>query len=405
MQASTLYPVIFYPIEKGYIPSINNQTKTLFINAVYCPSWKEFIFPEQTIAIQPLKNYAKQINTQGYKVISDFTNHNCNIDEKNKQEEYDLVLAFLPKNTQEAQYIIAQSLLHLAPKGMFICAAENNAGGKRIKKWLKEIGIENVISESKNKAQIHCLIPDSFQKENLNQDKISFWLKQGDWQELSFSNTQHTFISKPGLFSWNKEDLGSKILLQNLMAEENSPDKNFTGKGADFGCGYGTLSYHILHKFPDIKELHLFDIDDRALKAAQKNLIGNNGGGNKDGDGDGDENGNRAKKEENIYFHWEDLTQPSKKAQKYNRYFDWIMMNPPFHQSKKTDIALGIECIKRASQCLKPLGRLYLVANAHLPYEEFLQSCFKKVYKNYEGQGFKVYTCETVAISNKSVER
>ena len=66
-------------------------------------------------------------------------------------------------------------------------------------------------------------------------------------------------------------------------------------------------------------------------------------------------------------------------------------MNPPFHNGKKTDCAIGNAFIETALQALRPGGQLFMVANNHLPYEEALADKFYECIKLHEGQGFKVF--------------
>ena len=85
-------------------------------------------------------------------------------------------------------------------------------------------------------------------------------------------------------------------------------------------------------------------------------------------------------------FAWEDLTT----ANAARRSLDFIVMNPPFHEGKLSKSALGLQFIETAAQSLKTGGQLWMVANAHLPYEEALQKNFKSCRKIFEGEGFKV---------------
>jgi 16S rRNA (guanine1207-N2)-methyltransferase len=53
-------------------------------------------------------------------------------------------------------------------------------------------------------------------------------------------------------------------------------------------------------------------------------------------------------------------------------------MNPPFHAGRAAEPAIGQGMILAACRALKPGGRLYLVANRHLPYEQVLAKEFRK---------------------------
>ena len=90
--------------------------------------------------------------------------------------------------------------------------------------------------------------------------------------------------------------------------------------------------------------------------------------------------------EKKVEFLWADLTQLQSLTP-----LDFIIMNPPFHQNKESDVAIGKAFIETAHASLKPSGRLFIVANAHLPYEQILCGAFSDVEKLHEGQGFKVF--------------
>ena len=56
-----------------------------------------------------------------------------------------------------------------------------------------------------------------------------------------------------------------------------------------------------------------------------------------------------------------------------------IGMNPPFHTGRASDPSLGRAFIASAARLLKPAGKLWMVANRHLPYESALTDHFRNV--------------------------
>jgi 16S rRNA (guanine1207-N2)-methyltransferase len=143
------------------------------------------------------------------------------------------------------------------------------------------------------------------------------------------------------------------------------------GTGADFGCGYGYLSREIAEAENGIKKLYAIDADYHALACCRKNL-------------------KPCEDKMSIEYLWADL---NKKPFEISN-LDWVIMNPPFHDGKKTDIAAGQNFIQSAAASLRKGGRLYMVANAHLPYENILRREFSDMEKIIEKQGFKVIFAE-----------
>lgn len=263
--------------------------------------------------------------------------------------DYDLALALLPKSQQEAEVQLASVLLRLKPGGMIVCAADNKAGGSRLEKTLTALGLSGVQSMSKHKARVCWAV-----RGDLDAARLQKIVDGGALQEVLGGQ----FVSQPGIFGWDKIDQGSAMLAAHLP-----PD--LKGAGADFGCGYGYLS-RMLVQMPKVKSLICADADHRAVQACQKNLEGT---------------------DKAVRFEWLDLaaqTLPFKNL-------DFIVMNPPFHEGKLTDSAIGVRFIINAAAALRAGGKLFMVANVHLPYEAILAQHFSSHTKLYEGVGFKIY--------------
>jgi 16S rRNA (guanine1207-N2)-methyltransferase len=84
-------------------------------------------------------------------------------------------------------------------------------------------------------------------------------------------------------------------------------------------------------------------------------------------------------------FHWHDVTSGLLGQ------YDVIVCNPPFHVQGRLDRPdIGRRFIAAAAQSLKPKGRLWLVANRHLPYEDALTGNFQRVRVVAQAHGFKI---------------
>ncbi len=332
---------LFYPFENGALSRPAAGQATLFLNADWHETLSQFNSGLLTLQ-QYFKPAAHTLHEHGFQVIST---------PQHSHPPYDLVLLHAPKNRAETQYLMACAAARLSNGGKLVCAAANDAGGSRLEKFMKELGFINIQSLSKNKSRVVW----GEKPADHDADVQRQWLEAGALQEIMHGQ----FLSQPGMFGWDKIDAGSALLTAHLP-------ETLPGAGADFGCGYGYLSAHILADCSGIESLVCIDADYRAIEAAQKNL---------------------ARFNVVHRYLWEDLTAPLPGLMD----LDWIVMNPPFHAGKIADSDIGVAFIKNAAASLRFGGTLYMVANAQLPYEQTLGSLFKTVEKKFEGQGFKIY--------------
>ena len=140
-----------------------------------------------------------------------------------------------------------------------------------------------------------------------------------------YQNISFNFISDNGVFSKNKIDYASNLLITTYLKEEHHLN-NFL----DVGCGYGFISI-VLSKVLNIKGLGI-DINKRALTLAQKN--------------------NELNKT-NVDFKESDIYNNV-----YNT-FDLIITNPPIRAGKNVVLAI----LKDASKYLNKDGELWFVIN------------------------------------------
>jgi 16S rRNA (guanine1207-N2)-methyltransferase len=69
---------------------------------------------------------------------------------------------------------------------------------------------------------------------------------------------------------------------------------------------------------------------------------------------------------------------------------DGVVMNPPFHSGRAADPDLGRAFIAAAAGMLTAQGRLWMVANRHLPYEATLTQHFADVTELTGDNRFKI---------------
>ncbi len=336
---SEVIKTLLYPIKSQAI-DIEGK-RALFLNAAM--HFDVSVLKDLDLTLQQsFKPYIDELANAGFTAFHDIPN---------EAKSYDIVCISLPKNIIEAQYLIAKGALLLRSGGILICAAGNKSGGSRLKKIMQNFGFQDLYEDARNKARVVWGALTT----KLNDSEIANSIVKGSAQDILGGE----FISQAGVFGWDKIDKGSQILAKYIPAD-------LKGRGADFGCGYGYLSHYILLHCKKIKQLYCLDADYRAIELCEKNLT---------------------KFECSKEFIWCDLTKP----QEHFRNLDFIIMNPPFHDGKKTDISIGQSFINEAHKSLRHGGGLYMVANNHLAYDNILEEIFFKCSKLYEGQGFKMF--------------
>jgi 16S rRNA (guanine1207-N2)-methyltransferase len=262
-----------------------------------------------------------------------------------------LALVFATKHKEEVLYHFARAAEALDEGGSLVVSAANDLGAASLEKRCAELfgGVETY---SKHKCRVFRARKVAAR---LNRELLDAWLKAGQLRLIPGTG----LYSRPGLFSWKTIDPGSRLLAGQL------PD-DLAGRGADLGAGYGYLSRELLARSRRVTELHLFEAEKKALEAAARNLGGPAGS-------------------TELHFQWADVTA----GLPVNR-LDFVVMNPPFHAGREAVSALGRAFVRAALEALRPGGRLFMVANRHLPYEGEIEAMAGRVESKSEGGGFKV---------------
>lgn len=256
----------------------------------------------------------------------------------------DAIAILAPQGTIERRYVIAQALRALQPGSRLVVLAPKAKGGLRLAGDLRSLGCAS--DESSRHHHRMC-----FTDASGDAAEILVALAAGDPRKLDGLWTQ------PGVFSWNRLDPGSALLLEHLPA--------LAGRGADFGCGTGVLSRAILSS-ARVTTLAMIDIDRRSIAMARRNITDA-----------------RAK------MIWADLRTLEQVSD-----LDFVAMNPPFHEGAIENHSLGQSFIQRAALALRKGGVCWLTANRHLPYEAILRSLFARVLPVVEANGYKIYQAQ-----------
>ncbi|WP_342453202.1 class I SAM-dependent methyltransferase [Jiella mangrovi] len=253
----------------------------------------------------------------------------------------DLVIA-APAGSIERRFVLAHGLRALSAGGTLTVSAAKDKGGQRLRAELEAFGCD--VAERFKARQRIC----SVQRPEAPQG-LAEAIAAGAPVTLEDIGLR----SQPGIFSWNRVDPGSALLVRHLP--------ELAGRGADLGAGLGILSIAVL-KSAAVTELTLVEIDRRAVEAAGANVTDP-----------------RAK------FAWSDARETPLTE------LDFVVSNPPFHAEGIEDRGLGKAFIAAAGRMLRRSGTLYLVANRHMPYEEGLRAAFRSVTTVADEAGYKIF--------------
>ena len=253
---------------------------------------------------------------------------------------YDVAIVTAPRSRSEARARVAEALSHLAPGGTLWVEGQKTDG---IDPLLKDLRARTEVGEPVAKAhgRIFRVTPPA--------DGLADWAAQ----DIS---PAPGFVTRPGMFSADAPDPASVMLAAHL------PEK-LPARVADLGAGWGWLSAQILMR-KGVQVLHMVEADHASLDYARRNVT-----------------------DPRAQFHWADalrftLSEP----------VNGVVMNPPFHDGRSAEPAIGAGFIRAAARLLTGAGRLWMVANRHLPYEPVLNENFSQVAEIAGDSRFKVIT-------------
>ena len=262
-----------------------------------------------------------------------------------------LVLILPPRQRDEARALLARALRLTERGGRIVACMSNDEGARSGEADLERI-VGPLTTLTKNKCRVFWSAPlDQPHDDAL----VEEWLRLDAVRPIADGR----FVSRPGVFAWDRIDVASQLLAEHLPSD-------LAGRAADLGAGFGYLSVELLQRCARIAALDLYEAERRALDLARRNLAA-------------------LESRAAIRYCWHDVT-----AGLTDRY-DVIVCNPPFHTHARADRPdIGRRFIATAAQSLLPGGRLWLVANRHLPYEQALGAGFERVRIVTQQHGFKI---------------
>ncbi len=249
---------------------------------------------------------------------------------------YALAFVLIPRSRAEARHVLAQAM--------------STCGGPIVVDGQKTDGIDGVLKDLRGRTEVGEALSKAHGKLAVVEHA-----DLTDWKAETPGLIDGRFETVPGVFSADGVDPGSALLADALPT-------SLKGHVVDLGAGWGYLSDAILAR-EGVTQLDLVEADHAAITMARRNI-----------------------RDLRARFHWADAL-----AFEADEPVDHVVMNPPFHTSRKPDPSLGQGFIRAAGRLLRPKGSLWLVANRHLPYETVLSDTFSEVRLLSDRSSFKIY--------------
>lgn len=329
------HKTLFYPFERGLLDLPAGGTSALIIGADRAAALPRG-WAAQTTWVQGFRPDFLALRDSGADVTPEIDGSG-----------YDMTLVLCGRHRGQNEAWISEALARTRGHGILVVAGGKTDGIESLRRRAgQHVPIENALSKYHGSV---------------------FWLRRPSSLTSHFAETRPAvksgevegFATAPGMFSHKHIDTGSKLLAESLPP-------GLTGAAADFGAGWGYLSVELLRKSPGISTLDLFEADHASLEAAKKNLAPHAG-------------------RTGLNFSWIDLL-----CETVGRKYDQIIMNPPFHTGRAAEPDIGAGMIAIAAKALKPGGRLFMVANRNLPYEQVIRASFSQYREVRCEAGYKV---------------
>jgi len=266
---------------------------------------------------------------------------------------FDLVLCHLPRGRDVQRELIRAAAWVLRPEGRFYFVASTGVGVKGAVGYARELfGRCGVVRQKKGYHVAMTVRPERMELPPLQAGYVT--------HRVVIDGIETSLVSKPGVFAWDRLDEGTARLIDSMTVGAGD-------RVLDLGCGTGLAGLAAARRVPN-GAVVLVDTDLRAVRSARYTLQAN-GVANADvrlSDG---------------------VSQVISQ-----RPFDVVIANPPFHQGREVNYDVAHQFVRGSQRVLRPGGRLFLVANRFIGYDDLIRQTFGNVGTAYAGSGYHVLT-------------
>ncbi|MHB0877590.1 MAG: class I SAM-dependent methyltransferase [Anaerolineae bacterium] len=267
------------------------------------------------------------------------------------EQRFDVIVTHLPRGRLLAEQFLREAWERLEPGGRFYVAGTRDTGIRTristLEEWFGKVDRLAAVSGYRVARAIKAAgdppPPPSDYRE---------------WRTMEFEARGCTwrYVSKPGVFSWEHLDRGTESLLESVDVRQGE-------RVLDLGSGSGQVGVVAASMAPGVS---MTMVDDSLLAVRASRLTAELNG-------------------------VEATVLPSDVGSAViGERFDVVAANPPFHVGNTAEYDVAEQFIEDSRDLLETKGRLYLVANAFIPYEKHMEPMFRRLEEVHRDNRFKV---------------
>ncbi len=272
---------------------------------------------------------------------------------------FDAALIALPKSRNLARRWILQACSALHPGGYLYLAGANDHGIQPAIQDAHQLFKNSSILGYKKGCRI------AWMRKLVEPIDLPEWAGEpgvapGTWVDIIIAEPPglSPLVSLPGVFSYDRLDEGSRLLLDSLQIPSGVTV-------LDLGCGYGLLGLFAAQA--GAARVDLLDDNQLAVACARLNI-------------------SRHHIINASAFPSDAASEVRKQA------YQLIVTNPPFHAGKAVDYTVTQAFIHQSYPILEPGGQIWMVANRFIRYDDLLEKTFGNSKCVAETNKFQVWT-------------
>jgi 16S rRNA (guanine1207-N2)-methyltransferase len=266
---------------------------------------------------------------------------------------FDLVLCHLPRGRRVQRRLIRGAARVLRPQGRFIFVASTHVGVKGCVTYARDLfGRCGVVRRKKGYHVAMTVRPPDMEPPALRQAYAT--------RTITLDGVRTILVSKPGVFAWDRLDGGTERLVRVMEIDRRD-------RVLDLGCGTGLAGLAAARRARD-GQVVLVDSDLRAVRSARRTL------------------------EANEVRNADVLLSDGVSQVVEDEAFDVVITNPPFHQGREVDYQVAHQFVRESHRVLRPGGRLFLVANRFIGYDDLMRQVFGNACVAHADSSYHVMT-------------